>query len=117
MRKNVMTLVAIVLILSSLACSLTPASTARPLGSLIRAPQTGGNAPATVTPTPDTPAPVFTVLQPVWVRNYAGDKVDAVTGGTFGGWCVGDWCYIVELQHKVWRGCTDRADGRGCQDE
>ena len=107
------------LILASLACSLTPASIApaRPLRSLIRATQTGGNAPATVNPTPDTPRQEFAVIAPVWVRTYAGDKMEAVTGGTFGGWCVGDWCYIVELQRKVWRGCTDQSDGRGCQDE
>lgn len=102
------------LLLAQIACAIAP-------GSIATTPrngsQTGGNAPATAAPTPDTPRQEFAVLAPVWVRDYAGDKMEAVTGGTFGGWCVGDWCYIVELQRKVWRGCTDHADGRGCENE
>ena len=99
------------LLLAQIACAIVP-------GSIATTPrngsQTAGNAHAT---TPDTPRQEFVVIAPVWVRTYDGAKVEAVTGGTFGGWCAGNWCYIVELQRKVWRGCTDQADGRGCQDE
>ena len=99
------------LALPLLACGMqapaqvaTPAATAQPatIGRLVRA-----------TTTPQT----FTVLAAVWVRTLDGQKVEAVTGGTFGGFCDGQWCYILDTEQKIWRGCTDHAGKIGCQDE
>jgi hypothetical protein len=99
----------LLLALPLLACGMqapaqvaTPAATVQPatIGRLVRA-----------TDAPQT----FTVLQPVWVRTIGGRKVEAVTGGTFGGFCSGNWCYILDADKKVWRGCTDHADGLGCE--
>jgi hypothetical protein len=96
------------LALVSLACGMQA-----PAQMPARATQTPGNAPATIAPTTQT----FTVIAPVWVRTLDGAKVEAVSGGTFWGFCDKRWCYILGTSHKVWRGCTDRADGRGCKDE
>lgn len=111
MTKNryIILLISLALILASLACSLQ--APARPLGSLTRATQTA-DGPATVQPTA-TPA-LIVITASVWLRDYSGSKVGAlVAGDTVAGWCAGDWCYLPG--GKVWRGCTDQADGRGCE--
>jgi predicted small lipoprotein YifL len=98
----------VLLALASLACGMQV-----PAQMPASATQTPGNAPATITPTTQT----FTVVSPVWVRTLDGAKVEAVSGGTFGGFCDKRWCYIIGTSNKIWRGCTDRADGRKCEGE
>lgn len=95
--------------------ALTLACGAMPAAAIVA---NTGTPTATAEPTLESPATIssiFTITGNVYIRDLDGIVTGvATTGETFGGWCGVDWCYPND-HAKIWRGCTDHADGRGCK--